>query len=105
MLVAKTSGSGVVYALSLVSDGTNFLLRLTYQQSANGEALGMASAEVSFPQADLVDGAWHSLVVAVGMGSALFYKDNTFIDSRSEHQLLRLSVLCCSSSEYQQHVL
>lgn len=82
MLLAKTSDSGLVYALSLISDGDNFLLRLTYQQSANGQSLGVATAEVSLPQSDLADGAWHSLVVAVGQGTALFYRDSNFITSR-----------------------
>lgn len=82
MLLAKTSDSGIIYALSLISDGGNFLLRLTYQQSANEELLGQGSVEISLPQSDLVDGAWHSLVVAVGQGAALFYRDNIFITSR-----------------------
>jgi hypothetical protein len=79
MLLAKTSDAGVVFALSLVSDGSNFLLRLTYQQSLS---LGTATAEVSLQQSDLVDGAWHSLVVAVGQGTASFYRDGDFISSR-----------------------
>ncbi len=82
MLLAKTSNSGILYALSLTADGNNFLLRLTYQQSANEELLGLATVEISLPQSDLVDGAWHSLVVAIGQGSALFYRDNNFITSR-----------------------
>ncbi len=79
MLLAKTADSGLVYALSLVSDGSNFLLRLTYQQS---ESLGVGTAEASLLQADLTDGAWHSLAVATGQGTALFYRDGTFITSR-----------------------
>ena len=82
MLLAKTSDSGLVYGLSLVSDGGNFLLRLAYQQSANGQSLGMATAEVSLPQSDLADGAWHSLIVAVGQGIALFYRDSSLLTSR-----------------------
>lgn len=82
MLLAKTSGSDLVYALSLVADGTNFLVRLTYQQSANGQSLGASTAEVSLPQSALSDGIWHSLIVTVGQGQALFYADNSFIDSR-----------------------
>lgn len=84
MLLAKTSGSGLVYGLSLISDGSNFLVRLTYQQSSSSseQFLGQSSAEVSLQQSDLADGAWHSLVVAVGQGTALFYRDNSFIASR-----------------------
>lgn len=82
MLLAKSSGSGLVYALSLVADGTNFLVRLTYQQSANGQSLGEATAEVSLPQSALADRMWHSLIVTVGQGRALFYADNSIIDSR-----------------------
>lgn len=82
MLLAKTAASGLIYALSLVADGSNYLVRLTYQQSANGESLGVGTAEVSVVQSDLTDGTWHSLVVAVGQGRALFYRDNNFIDSR-----------------------
>lgn len=81
-LVAKTSDSGLIYALSLVSDGSNFLLRLTYQQSANGQSLGVATVEVSMLQSSLADGVWHSLVVAVGQGMASFYRDGNFISSR-----------------------
>lgn len=84
MLLAKTSDFGVVYALSLISDGSNYLLRLTYQQGVDGTSLGVATAEVSLLQSDLVDGTWHSLVVAVGQGTALFYRDSNFITSRSE---------------------
>ena len=82
ILLAKTSASGLVYALSLVSDGANFLLRLTYQQNANGQTLGTATAEVSLLQAGLTDGAWHSLIVAIGEGVANFYRDGNFVSSR-----------------------
>lgn len=82
ILLAKTSDSGLVYALSLVSDGANFLLRLTYQQNVNGQSLGTATAEVSLPKTDLTDGAWHSLIVAIGGGIANLYTDGNFVTSR-----------------------
>ena len=82
MILAKTSDSGLIYALSMIADGNNFLVRFTYQQSANGELLGVDSVEISVAQSDLVDGAWHSLVIAIGQGTALFYRDNTFLTSR-----------------------
>lgn len=82
MLLAKTSSSGLVYALSLVADGSNFLVRLTYQQSSNGQLLGASTAEVSLSQSVLTDGTWHSLIVTVGQGMAHFYTDNALIDSR-----------------------
>ena len=82
MLLAKTSSSGLVYALSLVADGSNFLVRLTYQQSANGQLLGLSTVEVSLSQSALTDGMWHSLIVTVGQGMARFYADNILIDSR-----------------------
>ena len=82
MLLAKTSDSRLIYALSLIADGSNFLLRLTYQQSSGAELLGAATAEVSLLQSDLLDGNWHSLVLAVGQGAALFYRDGNSITSR-----------------------
>lgn len=79
MLLAKSSDLGLVYGLSVVADGGNFLVRLNYQQS---DGLGVSSAEVSVPLSDLSDGAWHSLILTVGQGRAFFYIDNQLVDSR-----------------------
>ena len=82
MIIAKTSQTGLIYALSLVADGNNFLVRLTYQQSANDQLLGLSTAEVSVPQSALSNAMWHSMIVTAGEGIARFYIDNNFIDSR-----------------------
>lgn len=81
-LVAKSMESGIIYSLSLVSDDSNFLVRLSYRQSVTGQVLGVGTAEVSVVKSSLTDGSWHSLVVIVTGDRALFYTDNIFIDSR-----------------------
>ena len=81
VMVAKVmDGSSLsYYSLSLVADSSDYLFQFSFLPEGVST---QRSVEVSFPQSQLPIGAWHSLCVAVGGGSARFYTNGTFQGSR-----------------------
>ena len=81
VLVAKVmDGTSLsYYGLSLVADSSDYLFQFSFLPEG---ASTQRSVEVSFPQSQLPLGAWHSLSVVIGGGSARFYTNGVFRGSR-----------------------
>ena len=94
VLVAKAmEGSSLsYYSLSLIADSSDYLFQFSFLPE--GVSAQQRSVEVSFPQSQLPIGAWHSLCVVVGGGSARFYTNGTFQGSRYIVRGLEQGFIC-----------